>query len=82
MKNLFFFLTFLIFIFSFSIYAQQYPGYTLYSIKNSTSAYLIDTNGTNYHSWTITGKPTCYSTYLMPGGYLWRTVTKIGRAHV
>jgi hypothetical protein len=61
-------------------FAQQYPGYTLYSTKNSTNAYLIDTNGTNYHSWTITGKPTCYSTYLMPGGYLWRTVTKTGNS--
>lgn len=57
--------------------AQQYPGYTSYSIKNSTAAYLVDTNGTTYHTWTVTG-PTCYSTYVMPGGDLWRTVTLTG----
>ena len=66
-----------------SIYAaaQQYPGYTSYSTKNSTSSFLVDTNGINYHTWThSTGKPTCYSTYVMPGGYLYRTVTKTGNS--
>jgi len=59
--------------------AQQYPGQTLYSIKNSLASYLVDTNGTTTHTWTHTsGTPTCYSTYLMPGGILWRTVTLTG----
>ncbi len=60
-----------------TVHAQQYPGYTSYSIKNSTAAYLVDTNGTTYHTWAVTG-PTCYSTYVMPGGVLWRTVTLSG----
>ncbi len=59
-----------------SLFAQQYPGYTLYSVKNSTTSQLIDTNGTVYHTWThAAADPTCYSTYLMPGGILWRSVT-------
>ena len=62
------------FIFATAI-AQQSPGYTLYSIKNSTTTQLIDTNSVVYHTWTHTGDPTCYSSYLMPGGYLWRSVT-------
>ncbi|MFN6039450.1 MAG: aryl-sulfate sulfotransferase [Bacteroidota bacterium] len=63
------------------LFSQQQPGYTSYSIKNSTSSFLIDTNGTTYHTWTHqTGKPTCYSTKIMPGGYLYRTVTKTGNS--
>ena len=63
------------------LFGQQYPGYTSYSIKNSTMSYLVDTNGTTYHTWTHgTGKPTCYSTYVMPGGFLYRTVTKTGNS--
>lgn len=60
--------------------AQQYPGYTLYGLKNATSAVLIDTNGTNYHTWTSTGKTNCYSTYMMPGGLLWRTINHSGNS--
>ncbi len=59
--------------------AQQWGAYTLYSVQNSTSAYLIDTNGTTYHSWTFpTTAKTCYSSYLLEGGTLLRTVTKPG----
>ena len=54
---------------------QQYPGYTLYSVKNSTTSELIDTNGTVFHSWThATTAKTMYSSYLMPGGILWRAI--------
>jgi len=60
--------------------AQQYPGYTLYGLKNATSAVLIDTNGTTYHTWTSTGKTSCYSTYMMPGGILWRTINHSGNS--
>lgn len=59
--------------------AQQYPGYTLYSVMNSTATQLIDTNGTVYHSWThTTANKTGYSCYLMPGGILWRSVSLTG----
>jgi len=37
------------FIFATAI-AQQSPGYTLYSIKNSTTTQLIDTNSNVYHT--------------------------------
>lgn len=54
--------------------AQQWGDYTLYSTGSSTTAYLIDTNNTNYHTWTgLTGQ-TAYSNYMLPGGVLLRTV--------
>ena len=54
--------------------AQQWGDYTLYSTQNSTTAYLLDTNSTNYHTWTgLTGQ-TAYSNYMLPGGVLLRTV--------
>jgi hypothetical protein len=59
--------------------AQQWGEYTLYATQNGTSAYLIDTNNTTYHSWTFSSSAkTGYSTYLMPGGTLVRTVAKQG----
>jgi hypothetical protein len=62
-----------------TIFAQQYPGYTLYSVGKSNTSQLIDTNGTVFHTWTHpTAAKTAYSTYLMPSGVLWRTVTKTG----
>lgn len=58
----------------FSLQAQQWGDYTLYSTQNSTSAYLIDTNNVNFHTWTgLTGQ-TGYSAYILPGGTLLRTV--------
>lgn len=66
--------------FSIKVKAQQYPGYTLYGLKNATSAVLVDTNGTTYHTWTSTGKTNCYSTYMMPGGILWRTINHSGNS--
>jgi len=58
---------------------QKYPGYTLVSIKNGTSAQLIDTNSAVYHTWTdATLKKTGYSSYVAPGGFLWRTIAKTG----
>lgn len=62
------------FLMSGSLNAQQYPGYTLYSIQNTGTTYLIDTAGTTYHTWTHSSANTGYSSYLMPGGILWRTV--------
>ncbi|OFY82268.1 MAG: hypothetical protein A3F72_09565 [Bacteroidetes bacterium RIFCSPLOWO2_12_FULL_35_15] len=64
-----------------SMMAQQYPGYTLYSIKTTSTAQLVDTNGTVYHTWTdATAKKTGYSTYLMPGGFLWRAIERTGNS--
>lgn len=60
-------------------FAQQWGDYTLYSVQNSSAAYLCDTNGTNVYSWTFSSTAkTGYSSYLMPGGDLWRTVTISG----
>ncbi|HQF29325.1 MAG TPA: hypothetical protein PLD36_11975, partial [Bacteroidia bacterium] len=67
-------------ILSGSLKAQQFPGYTLYGLKNATSAVLVDTNGNSYHTWTSAGKTGCYSTYMMPGGDLWRTINHAGNS--
>lgn len=63
-----------------ALQAQQWGEYTLYSVQNSNAAYLIDTNNTTYHSWTFTSAPTAYSTYLLPGGTLLRTVSNSGNS--
>jgi hypothetical protein len=52
--------------------AQQWNGYFLTSAQNSTSATLYDTSWNAYHTWTGLTGSTGYSSYLMPGGYLWR----------
>lgn len=54
--------------------AQQWGMYTLYSVGNSSNAYLIDTNNTVYHTWTFANAPTGYSTYLLPGQVICRSV--------
>jgi hypothetical protein len=53
--------------------AQQWDGYFLTSAKNSTSATLYDTTWAVYHTWTGLTAATGYSSYLMPGGFLWRS---------
>jgi hypothetical protein len=59
-------------------FAQQWGNFTLYSVSGSTTAYLVDTNGVNHHIWTGLSGGTGYSSYLMPGGVLWRTVRNTG----
>lgn len=59
--------------------AQQWGHYTLVSLQNSTSTQLLDTNGTAIKTWTNTGK-TGYSTYMMPGGTIWRAVARTGNS--
>ena len=62
-------------------YGQQWGDYTLYSQQNSTSTYLLDTNGTVVHTWTHTNaNKTGYSSYLMPGGVLVRAVAIAGNS--
>jgi hypothetical protein len=64
---------------SIQIFAQRYPGYTLYSIQNNTTTYLMDTSLATYHTWThTTANKTGYSSYLMPGGILWRSIALTG----
>lgn len=54
---------------------QSWGDYTLYSVQNSQYTYLIDNNNTVYHTWTSnTSNRTGYSSYLLPGGELLRTV--------
>ncbi len=54
--------------------AQQWGLYTLYAVKGSNTAYLIDTSNTVYHSWSFSSsKSTVYSTYLDQDKNLWRS---------
>jgi len=55
-------------------YAQKWGDYTFYSVQNSSAAYLIDTNNAVFKTWTFSSAPTGYSSYLMPGGDMYRTV--------
>lgn len=57
-----------------SVSAQQWGDYTLIAPKNSTSATLIDTNNTTFHTWSGMTGQTAYSNYVLPGGTLLRTV--------
>jgi hypothetical protein len=61
--------------------AQQWGDYTLYSVQNSTAAYLIDTTNAVYHTWTFpTTAKTGYSSYLLEGGTLVRSVARTGNS--
>lgn len=72
-------LLFLGFLISFTINAQQWGNYTLYGIMNGTTTYLIDTNSIVQHTWThASTNQTGYSSYLLPGGTLLRSVKKSG----
>ncbi len=56
-------------------FAQSWGDYTLYSVRNTNLAYLIDLNNNVYKTWTFnTTDKTGYSSYLLPGGILLRTV--------
>jgi hypothetical protein len=61
------------------INAQQWGDYTLYN--SGTTTLLVDTANTTttIKTWTHATK-TGYSSYLMPGGILWRTVTRSGNS--
>ncbi len=59
--------------------AQSYGDYTFYCPKTNNKGYLIDLNGNTYHTWTFaSNKQTGYSSYLLPGGDVLRTVAKTG----
>lgn len=62
-------------------YAQKASGYYLYAQQNGTTAVLLDTNGNTFHSWSFSSTDrTGYSTYMLPGGTLLRTVTRTGNS--
>jgi len=66
---------------SFASTAQQWGDYTLYATMGGSAAYLVDTNGTTYHTWTFSAtNHTGYSTYMMPGGTLVRSVSHSGNS--
>jgi len=68
----YFFLTFAsLILLKFS--AQQYNGLTLVSVYGQSVITLVDTNSVVVKTWTLNG-PNGYSSYLTPGGTLWRTV--------
>ncbi len=55
---------------------STWGDYTLYSAQNSNKAYLLDMSGAIYHTWTFaSSQKTSYSTYMLPGGTLVRTVS-------
>jgi hypothetical protein len=57
---------------NFSAFAQQYNGWTLTSVMNSSTATLIDTNQATVKTWSGLTGASGYSSYLMPGGILVR----------
>lgn len=64
-------------ILSSSLIAQNWGNYTLIATQNSTTAKLINHNGSTYKSWSLTGQ-TGYSSYLLPNRVLLRTVRVTG----
>jgi hypothetical protein len=79
MKRNFIFLFLL--IIAANLYAQQWGLYTLIATSNSNTATLVDTNDitTTFKTWTFSSsKRTGYSTYLIPGDTLVRTVFNSG----
>ncbi|MCX6304648.1 MAG: aryl-sulfate sulfotransferase [Bacteroidetes bacterium] len=72
----------LIFMMSaFTLNAQTYGDYTFYAPKTNGKAYLVDMSGNTYHTWTFAANaPTGYSSYLLQGGTVLRTVAKTGNS--
>ena len=60
--------------------SQMWGDYTLYSLANSSNAYLLDTSGNVYHTWSLGSVKTGYSSYLMPGGNLVRAIAHQGNS--
>ena len=76
MKKLIFIICLLVFS---GANAQKWGLFTLYSLKGSNTAFLIDTNNIIYKTWTFANnKKTCFSSYLIPGDTLLRTVLYTG----
>ncbi|MEI7724592.1 MAG: aryl-sulfate sulfotransferase [Bacteroidota bacterium] len=80
MKRMFLKLSFLLLMSSgITVQAQSYGDYTFYAPKTNGKAYLVDLSGNIYHQWTFAANaPTGYSTYLLQGGTVLRTVARQG----
>ena len=80
MRNIKFTLVFLAVVFLNSIaFGQQWNGLTYYGNMSSAMGYLVDTNGTTVKTFTYTGfGNNGYSTHMMPGGDVWRSVSNTG----
>jgi hypothetical protein len=66
-------------LFMIRVQAQKWGLYTFYSSQNSSTAYLVDTTGTTYKTWTFSStKKTGYSSYLIPGDTIVRSVAYTG----
>ncbi|HLG35162.1 MAG TPA: aryl-sulfate sulfotransferase [Bacteroidia bacterium] len=64
-----------------SLSAQQWGHYTLYGVMGNSNNYLIDTNNTVYHTWALGANyRTGYSSYLIPGGTLVKSVQRAGNS--
>lgn len=59
--------------------AQQWDGLTLYANQNSAVGYLIDTASTVVKTFNFIGN-TGYSAHMMPGGFIFRTVSNTGNS--
>ncbi len=78
-KRTFTFCFILSFITVLTINAQQWNGLTYYGNSGSTNGYLVDTNGTTVKTFTFAGfGSNGYSTHMMPGGDVWRSVSNSG----
>lgn len=65
----------LLFLSYFSLVAQQWGDYTFYSTQNGSTGVLLDTNGNTFKTWNFgTSNKTGYSSYIVPGGTVVRTV--------
>ncbi|HNQ68281.1 MAG TPA: aryl-sulfate sulfotransferase [Bacteroidales bacterium] len=69
-----------VFLFSvFIAFSQSWGEYTLYSKTGDTKTYLLDLTGANYKTWTsATNRKTGYSSYMIAGDTLVRTVQNSG----
>lgn len=64
---------------TFTGFAQKFGKYTLYSVQNSQTTQLVDTNGVTFKTWNHgMNARTGYSCYLQPGGVLVRSVSNMG----
>jgi hypothetical protein len=64
-----------------SSFAQIWGDYTLYSTMGGITTWLLDTNNASYHTWShASTAKTGYSSYLLPGGVLLRTVSRAGNS--
>ncbi len=64
-----------------NLFSQQWGEYTFYSLKGTNTAVLLDTNGTLFKAWTFpTTDKTGYSSYVLQGGTVLRTVARTGNS--